>query len=239
VTAVELAVGRPLRRAEQAIDIVRLDQALQTAKDELDDAIQAEMLRATTVWANGGPLALHVTDAMLAPLDDLETLGQTEARKELDRLGYTVPRALERKIEEFPDDRDPAAYLQRNLGAIKIRIEQDLTVADLSGLASDAIARALLRVPGGRDIASRIVSTALINGLAQTFDDAADLVGGWEYTAVLDGGECDRCRPLDGTRYASVDELFAVLPNFGPNPRCLGGGRCRCRAVPLPFGETV
>lgn len=236
----ELLVGRPLRQAEEAIDVALLNDALSDAKDALDSAIHAEMLRATIAWAAGLALTLNVTDEMLAPLDELTDLGRREARAELERLGYELPaRAFAQPIEEFPEDRDPAAYLARNLGAIRIRIQQDLVQADLSGLASDAVARALLRVPGGRDIASRIVSTALVNGLAQTWEEVADQVGGWEYTAVLDGGVCDRCRPLDGTRYASWDEIQTVLPNGGPNPRCLGGGRCRCRAVPLPAGEST
>lgn len=238
MTTVELAIGRPLRRAEEAIDVALLDQALREAKDQLDAAIQAEMLRAVLAWISGFPLTLHVTTDMLKPLDDLTELGRKEARKELKRAGYSAPRSYE-EIEQFPTDRDPFSYLARNVGAITIRIEQDLVVADLSELSHDAIARALLRVPGGRDIASRIVSTALVNGLAQTLEEAADDVGGWEYTAVLDGRGCDRCQPLDGTRYANLAELFQVLPSFGPNPRCLGGGRCRCRAVPIPFGETV
>lgn len=233
-----LLAGRPLRQAEEAIDVAKLDAAMTDAKDAVDEAIQAEMLRATLAWAKGGLLALNVTAAMLAPLDELEALGREEAWKELERAGYRLPARSFAQIEEFPDDRDPAAYLARNLGAIKIRIEQDLVQADLSGLAADAVARALLRVPGGRDIASRIVSTALVNGLAQTWEEVADEISGWEYSAVLDGGTCDRCQPLDGTRYASWDEIQVVLPNGGPNARCLGGGRCRCRAVPLPPGET-
>lgn len=233
MSVVELAIGRPLRRAEEAIDVALLDQALREAKDAVDEAIEEEKLRAVLAWVAGHPLKLHVTDGMLEPLDELTKLGREEARRELDRLGYTLPRAFA-AIEEFPDDRDPFGYLARNLIGVQIRIEQTFTTADLSLMATDAVARALLNVPGGRDIASRIVSTALLNGMAETWEEAQDLVGGWEYTAVLDGGVCDRCRPLDGTRYASWDEIQEVLPNGGPNPRCLGGGRCRCRAVPLP-----
>ncbi len=235
MTALEQAVGRPLRQAEEAIDVALLDQALREAKDELDEALQAEMLRATLAWARGGALALKVTAAMLEPLDALAALGRDEARNELERLGYTLPRALaQKRIEEFPDDRDPADYLARNLVAIRVRIEETFVRADLSALSTDAVAYALLRVPGGRDIASRIVSTALVNGLAQTWEEVASDGIGFEYSAVLDGSGCERCAPLDGTRYASWDEIQTVLPNGGPNPRCLGGGRCRCRAVPVP-----
>jgi len=68
----------------------------------------------------------------------------------------------------------------------------------------------------------------MIDGMGQTWEANQDLVRGWEYTAILDGGTCDACAPLDGTQYATLEELFLVLPDFGPNPECFGGGRCRC-----------
>lgn len=231
-------VARELTDAETAIDVVRLDRALRDAKNEVDAAIHDETVRAVELWiSQGGSPRLRVTREMLAPLEQLHDLGREEARLELERLGYQLPaRAL---IEERPGGPDDlAGYLGRNLGAIEVRIEDELVRADLAGLSRGALAQALLEIPGGRDIASRIVSTALIGGLAGTFTDHADLVPAWQYTAILDGGTCDQCRPLDGTTYQTLDELFRVLPNFGPNPRCLGGGRCRCRAVPVPAPDT-
>ena len=101
----------------------------------------------------------------------------------------------------------------------------------------EIIVDAVRATPGGRDIASRVVSRALMRGFQDRWENlGADVVAGWEYTAVLDGGTCDECEPLDGEVYATVDELYVVLPGFGPNPLCLGGGRCRCRAVPVPAG---
>lgn len=242
MTTVAEAVGRPLRQAEQAIDIVRLDQALAKAKDEIEAAIQAEMLRATQRWVDLDlPPILRVTDGMLDPLHDLHDLGREEARREFERLGYSLRQfaAAREPAPDGPDDLE--AYIGRQLPAISVQIEDDLVRADLSGLASDAIARALLRIPGGRDIASRVVSTALIGGLARTWDEVEADVGGWEYTTAQERQDaiCSFCRPLDGKRYRTRVEAYVDLPGGGPNPFCKGGGRCRCRLVPIPFGEIV
>lgn len=238
---VELVIGRPLRLAEQAIDVLGLDQALEEAKDELEERIREEMLRATMVWASGAALSpsLSVTPAMLDVLDRLTALGRREALLELERLGYVGIRD-ERRLAAEPSvpDRDLEGYLKRNLRGVSTRIEDELVVAELANESQSAVARALLRVPGARDIASRVISTALIDGLAGTWEENEDLVLCWEYTAVLDGATCPACRPLDGKRYSSLEELFRDLPGFGPNPACRGGGRCRCRAVPCDPSEV-
>lgn len=240
---VERLVGRRLSQAEQALDVVRLDGELERAKDDLEAAIRDEMIAATLAWASGMALtpALRVTPAMLEILDRLRQVGRDEALRVLERLGYRGIREPARAFAADPrpdPDRDLGRYLRRNLPAIATRIEDELVVADLSGAGFDVVAGALLEVPGARDIASRVISTALIDGLALTFEDNADLVRCWQYSAVLDGRTCGRCRPLDGTRYSSLEELFAVLPNFGPNPSCLGGGRCRCTGLPCDPEEV-
>lgn len=236
---VEELIGRPLRRAEQAIDVVRLDQALEQAKDDLEAAIRDEMLAATAAWKGGGAIrpALRVTQEMLDVLDRLREIGREEAELELERAGYVGIRRRS-YIDEAPAGRDVEGYLRQNLGSVTTRIEDELVTTELAGASQAAIAQALLKVPGARDIASRVISTALIDGLSETWDRNADLVACWEYTAVLDSGTCHRCAPLDGKRYSSLELLFRDLPNFGPNPLCLGGGRCRCRAVPCPTDEA-
>lgn len=234
---VEEAIGRPLRDAEKIIDVVLLNDALEQAKDDLEAAIRREMLRATVTWAKLGlPPMLHVTDAMRRPLKRLHKLGRKEARNELDRVGYQLRAFASRPHPADPEGRSLAAAEEAiNLGlpGLTVRITDELLVADLTNMSAAAIAEALLRIPGARDIASRVISTALTSGMGATFEEHADLVKGWQYTAVLDGGTCDVCAPLDGTEYATLAELLVDLPGFGPNPECDGGGRCRCRGVPL------
>lgn len=235
---VEAIVGRTLRKAEQAIDVLRLDQALSHAKEDLEAAIRAEMLRASAAWAAGQTPSpyLAVDEAMLAILDSLAQLGAAEGLLELERLGYVglrVPPARAFVAGPGPrHHRDVRGYLGRELNGIGVRIEDDLLLADLSGASEVAIANALMGIPGARDLASRVISSALMDGFGATFEANQDLVGSWEYTAVMDGATCDPCGQWDGAVFQSLGELFQVLPDFGPNPECSGGGRCRCRAVP-------
>lgn len=243
---VEEAIGRELRDAETAIDVLLLDQALNQAKDDVEQAIREEMIRAVEAWAGGSAPrpTVYVTEEMIGPLNRLAELGQAEALNELRRLGYDLARPAG-ETRRFaadplpPADRDLRDYLGRNAGGLTVRIEDELVAADLAGASRQAIAQALLDVPGARDIASRIVSTALAEGLTLTFDANQHLVEGWEYTAVMDAATCPSCASLDGKQYRTLAELYVDLPNFGPNPHCHGGGRCRCRGLPARFTGTV
>ncbi len=233
--ALEAVIGRQLTEAEQAIDVVRLDRALAKAKDLLNAAIHEEMLRATLVWiTNGTPPRMSVTQPMRAVLDELHRVGAEEAWLELDRLGYDL-QGRRHYIEPGPDGpTDVPDYLSRGMRGIEIRIEDDLVAADLSGAASAAVTRAVMQLPGARDLASRAISTALIGGFASTWEQVKDDVFGWEWTAVLDAATCERCEAGHGTSYSTWEEATRDLPGGGPNPSCFGGGRCRCRLVPLP-----
>lgn len=233
-TYVERLLGRDLRPAERVIDVLRIDRELNQAKDDLHRAIQQEMLAATRRWLRGGSRPrLSMTPAMRKPLERLHRFGREEARRELDRIGVPARAHAARN----PDPRVgglPAATraVKASLPGIGVRIRDDLVDADLADASSAAIARALLAVPGARDIASRVVSTALYSGMGAVFEEHEDLVAGWEYTAVLDSGTCEECEPLDGETFPTWAAIQEVLPNGGPNPACLGEGRCRCRAVP-------
>jgi hypothetical protein len=228
--AVEQLIGRQLREAERHIDVLGLDRVLNAAKDELHHAIEAEKRRAIRRALRGnGLVRLELTRAMLAPLERLFRLGRREAVLELAAAGYQA-RALE--AEPMPELRNVADLLRRRLRGVSVRVQSEWVALDLRDLATNALLRALYRTPGARDAASRVVSKALTSGLSATFSDAGGTVTSWEYTSVLDGGTCDVCAELDGTTYDTIDELFAVLPDFGPNPLCDGGDRCRCRAVP-------
>lgn len=229
---VEQAIGRQLREAEQAIDVLGLNAALNKAKDDLELAIKREQRRAAQHALDHHTIVrMQVTAAIVAPLERLFQLGVREGRAELHRLGITPLRAF--VAEPRPELTTESSYLNKALNGLSVRVHDHVVQADLSGLAQDAILRAAIEVPGARAIAAEIISGALTSGLAQTFDQNEDLIGGWEYTAVLDGGTCDPCGGLDGTTYPTWAAIQEVLPNGGPNPDCDGGGRCRCRPVPL------
>ena len=234
---VERAIGRKLRAAEKAIDVLLLQGALERAKNELDAAIGEELVRAVKAWAAtpGSALRprLEITAAIWRPLEELHELGRSEALNELERAGYRARRMAAPDPMPGGGFEDLEGTMRLGLDRIALRVSDDFVAADLSGASTNAIAQAMLNVPGARDLASRVVSTALYSGMGQTFEENEDLIGGWEYTAIMDGGTCDQCAPLDGTQYPSWLSIQDVLPNGGPNPACIGGGRCRCRAVPL------
>lgn len=232
---VEQTIGRPLRRNEQHVDVFGLTAALDLAKDDIDRAIRAEQARAVRRGLRDSTrIRLRITRPMLAPLERLYRHGKREAAAELRRAGYPVGRRYNTgdAAGEIPELAALEEKINRLVGALSIRVESQRVTLNLAGAVQDAIATALLRLPGGRSIAAGAVSTALFNGMGATFEEHADLVAQWEYSSVLDGGTCDVCAPLDGTVYDSLHALFEVLPNFGPNPDCEGGDRCRCRAVP-------
>lgn len=235
--AVRRLLARDIRPSEEIIDVLRLDALLEQAKGLLEQAIRDELRRAVRrAVLDRAPVRLKQTPAMTAILVSLHEQGRKEAEDELARLGVAVPR---RALASEAEDRIElllGGKLRLGLAAISVRADLALpgVEAELGDVSADAIARALLRLPGGRDLASRLVSTALYSGMGVTFEQA-DKTGEleWEYTAVLDAATCPVCRPLDGTRYPSWQAIQRVLPNGGPNPRCLGDGRCRCRAVPV------
>jgi hypothetical protein len=232
---VEATIGRKLRQAETVIDVLKLNDALNAAKDDLHAAIEREKRRAIRrAVLRHGRLSIDTTRPMLEPLEQLFRLGRDEGYTELVRAGYQPRRAYVAEPKYDPLLRQ-STFLRTGLHnlAVKVHHEQRRVEADLGEASTAAVANSLYRVLGSRDLASRVISSALTAGLGQTFEANADLVGGWEYTAVLDGATCEECEPLDGEQYDTLDALFEVLPDFGPNPQCLGEGRCRCRAVPI------
>ena len=192
---VERTIGRPLRLHEQVVDVFALTRALDDAKDACHRAIVREQARAVRhAVRTGHPIRLETTRAILAPLDALYMLGREEARAELERAGYTIPRAMEGVEPREPGLGDVAARVQSGLNSFSVRlqIEADVVRTQLQishgGAVGDALATALLKVLGARTIAAGVVSTALFSGLGETFEQNESIVAGWEVTAVLDGG---------------------------------------------------
>lgn len=234
---VERTIGRRLRASEQIVDVFRITRLLDEAKAEVEKSIRNEQIRAVhRALRLETRVRLNMTAVMLKPLDRLYQVGRKEAAAELERAGYELPRKYADAARDDALD-VAAAKLRQKLDGFAIRITNEYTVqlqiAD-RGAVGDALANALINVLGARSIAADLVSTAMFSGMGATFEENQDLVGGWEYSAVLDGGTCDECDSKDGTEYDSWDALQDDLPDGGPNPDCYGGDRCRCRALPAP-----
>jgi hypothetical protein len=234
---VEHRIGRALSAAERAIDVLGIDATLNREKAALERAVEAEKRRAVRQIVGGlAPrrVRLRVTEQMRDPLRRLHVFGLREARAELSRLGY---KATARALASHAHDdelRDIFDELDDLVDALTVRVRAEAVEATLGDVVAEELSRALLRIPGARSIAAELVSSAFTSGLGATFEENESLIGGWEYTSVLDGARCSPCRSKHGTTYETWADVQEDLPGGGPNPECRGSGRCRCRAVPLP-----
>lgn len=103
---------------------------------------------------------------------------------------------------------------------------------------SAAVERAL-REQGG----DALVDAAMAVTTPGTWDDLDASGDGpaWEYIAadqwvdeegnVVSDEPCPVCAALHGRRFPGLQDLYAVLPNFGPNPACTATN-CGCSALP-------
>lgn len=135
------------------------------------------------------------------------------------------------------------AKLELRLSAFNQRLATEADSLGLDDAATSAIVDALATIPGALSVAADLVSSGLFQGLGDTFDANSGQIdsqpgggggAGWDYTAVNDAATCDECSGWDGTHFDTWDEIAGAggpLPDGGPNPDCLGSGRCRCRAT--------
>jgi hypothetical protein len=237
----EERLGRPLTDGEKALDLVGLDVDLREGKERLAAAIEDEKRRAIAEAARGGPGRLRVTPEIVAAMDALVDAGRRHAREEIRTL--TGRELSDREYEEVGGRlRRFLATLTEALTAIGVRIAGALDAAEFR--ASNEITEQLLEkldreIPGARDVASRLASGLMFGGLGEVYEANADLFPCFTYSAVMDSATCGPCRDTDGRRYDTWADGEVDLPGGGPNPRCLGDGRCRCRLVPCPPGDLV
>lgn len=231
--AAERRLGRELTTGEVHVDLISLDRALAEGKATLAEAIAAEQSRVAGRIARGYPERMTVSAAMIRALRALREAGRALALAEMRSMGVE-PELTFASV----DPADPLApvlgVLQASLRSIDVRIDRRGIEGDLGALSTRAVRRALERVPGALDVASRLVSTTLADGLHDVYEVHRELFPAWQYSAVMDAGTCAECAARDGEIYLSLDEMYLALPNFGPNPLCFGDGRCRCRGVPVP-----
>jgi hypothetical protein len=234
LSPLEQRIGRKLTAAEHHVAVEQIDQLLNHAKDDLEAAIRSEQARLARQLAVHGNGALQVTVRMRQILRRLQQSGRNHGQRELHSMGYQIRRHAAGDTPGPGSAGDFDDTLQARLRKLTVKINEDALGGDITTVAVTAIERAVIKVLGARSIAADLVSPVFISGLAQTFEQHADAVEAWQYTGVLDQGQCDPCASQEGEIFATLAALFAVLPAFGPNPDCLGGDRCRCRAVPVP-----
>ena len=230
----EARLGRPLTTGELAIDIEGADADLGEGKRRLAAAIEKEKRRVVEARLLGRADRMQVTEEVVVTLRWIYNRGRLHALGEMRALGVkpvkrrfyaTVPRRVIFSV-------DKAKGL---LGGVQVRLDGEVQKAVEAGqTATRAVEKA---IPGALNAAASLVSGAFDAGLADVYEHHADLFSGWQYTAVMDANTCDVCSEYDGRTYDTLQEMYDDLPNFGPNPNCLGGDRCRCRGVPLGPAE--
>lgn len=72
-------------------------------------------------------------------------------------------------------------------------------------------------------VASKGANEGFASGRSDGFEQYADEIGSYEYSAVLDANTCDQCSGADGETGETEDDITPV-----PNPDCDGGDKCRC-----------
>ena len=172
---------------------------------------------------------------MMKAIEGMHTFGRNEAKREIRRLGVST----REMFAAVPPGFDVTATLQ----PIFDRLGQQLITTGVrldTATVNDFLVRGtvdvggIISAAGVRGAITGLLPQAFTSGLATTYEQAPDdTFGGYEYSAELDGGTCPECDGQNGTVFATLDEAYQVLPDFGPNPNCYGGWRCRCRLVPV------
>jgi len=81
-----------------------------------------------------------------------------------------------------------------------------------------------------RELIAQAVATAVVVNIAEAvnagreagFEDIADQIGAYQWSAILDDKTCERCTELDGKNFKPSDpQLDALRPPLHPNCRCI------------------
>jgi tetratricopeptide (TPR) repeat protein len=247
-----MTTATPVKPAE-GVDRARLREtgaAMDAAKEAIEKAVRREFIRAGERLERGGRYEYRLTEGMMDPIIKLHAFGMAEARHEMEVLGFgeLLADATPVNSGQLGSLENLGLRFQGRLDVWARRHEEELPrfgqgrVTDLQTAITgipERLEAHLQRVPGARDIASQMVSQGYAQGLADVYEDHADAFPAFQYSAAGDRATCGVCGPLDGKTYATVGEMYEDLPNFGPNPSCLGGFRCRCRGIPLGFGDPA
>src|SRR5436309_857669 len=124
----------------------------------------------------------------------------------------TPTRSASRRDEHQAAVEQAEARLGRRLTYAERAVDIVGLDRDLRAVGQQAVARAIAKVPGALDVASRIVSSAAFAGIGDVYDANAGLFDAFMYSAVMDAATCDPCAELDGESFESWDAIQEVLP---------------------------
>ena len=126
-----------------------------------------------------------------------------------------------------------ALTVRRLVSRLKEAIDQEaVEVARTGGEPIEVVDRVLSRqldTAAFRTEASTITARAFNMGREEFAAQFADQVADVEYSAILDGNQCDPCEALDGQTWEFGSAEHDA--NTPPNRDCEGWGKCRCMLV--------
>jgi len=183
---------------------------------------------------------------MTGVLSDMFKYGRLQVKKEL---------SLQKNIElaELPVPIDPSelpivkefikARAKASAGVMSNKLKQFVTFEALRQIKSGIVNKNYLQT-GLTGLSDRelIASAGFSVGEAFNFgrsyeaDKVKDDIDRVQYSALMDGGTCSECMPLDGKEWDYSDPQTAEYQ--AGNPKCLGGTRCRCVLVFISKAES-
>lgn len=138
---------------------------------------------------------------------------------------------------ETPDDSSAVSSItsvsvNQYSSEINRRIIDQVLLWVLQGVAAASISANIRQTIRGQsekwieDRAGSVANVGVQTGRREEIQDNEDEWGNLEYSALLDSNVCVECRPWDGVTATKLEDLPRT-----PNPKCLGGARCRCFIV--------
>ena len=187
-----------------------------------------------------------------AVLEDFYVAGRQQVADELRRQREGQP-VVEEIIDERQGERVAMADKPRKPGAA-IPADADDAIQTQAVAQARTIAEATkagTMTQAGRIVARVPVTDAIFEEMVRRESDAAALrvsavvsdfmhmgradqaaaqaseIADAVYSAILDGGACEVCEPMDGETTTDLGEAA----DWTPNPGCVGGDRCRCVTI--------
>lgn len=161
--------------------------------------------------------------------------GQRQAKAEFDNQGGSQPATLAKDTRKATLDiieDDISIRVEGAADKLKTMILEEMSMLQRQGIEKAAMAAALSAYAAGisavtwADMAAIPVNVGWGDGRAIFAEQYIDALGIEIYSAVLDKNLCAECAPFDGMTQLPGENKFQT-----PNPKCLGGSRCRCVTI--------
>lgn len=187
----------------------------------------------------------QMADKVYAILKDLLKYGKEQVKQEISAQKGTQliePPPIRpddvKLIEEYLRARAKATSNQMS-NKLKLFITFEILKQIKTGvLDRDVLRQGLIDLSDRELVAAAKLSTSEAFNFGRSVAAAtmADDIERVQYSAILDGNQCEICEPLDGQEWPYSDPRTEKYASG--NPDCLGGGRCRCVLIYIYRSES-